>query len=69
MLHRKFLQSPFLYGSMTSVEKRLEFKKSKSDDRLHGIHELNPRFGVQIMMKGFFFFFFFYERMNGVDQG
>ena len=66
---------------MTLVEKRLAFKKSKSDDKLHGIHELNPRFGVQIMMKGFFFFFFFDsnkkkkkhsdydERMKGVDQG
>ena len=65
---------------MTLVEKRLAFKKSKSDDRLHGIHELNPRFGVQIMMKGFFFLFFFFEskkkkntdydeRMKGVDQG
>ena len=43
ILVESILQS--LYGSMTLVEKRLAFSKSKSNDRLHGIHELNPRFG------------------------
>ena len=47
ILVESILQS--LYGSMTLVEKRLAFSKSKSNDRLHGIHELNPRFGFSTL--------------------